>query len=112
MPGTDVFEEAVLWFAARARAQMATDQPALITYDMAVSVYNFLYSLVTHLKFLPQLVEEFVLVRAPALFYDRIQLIVSHLGHDGFTPYEVEHTLGHHYQYDRQGRPVRLPLPI
>ena len=41
MPGTDVFEEAVLWFAARARAQMATDEPSLITYDMAVSMSYF-----------------------------------------------------------------------
>ena len=38
MPGTDVFEEAVHWFAARARDQMATDEPSLITYDMAVSI--------------------------------------------------------------------------
>ena len=112
MPGTDVFEEAIVWFAARARAQMATDQPSLITYDMAVSVYSFPCTIVKNLIFLPQLVEEYVLVHAPAIFYDRIQLIVSHLGHNGFTPYEVEHTLGHHYQYDRQGRPVRLPLPI
>ena len=112
MPGTDVFEEAVIWFAAQARAQMATDQPALITYDMAVSIKIFFILSCSNLIFLPQLVEEYVLVHGPASFYDRIQLVVSHLGHDGFTPYEVEHTLGIHYQYDRQGRPVRLPLPI
>ena len=41
MPGTDVYEEAVLFFAARARTQMATVEPALITYDMAVSIINF-----------------------------------------------------------------------
>ena len=41
MPGTDVYEEAVLWFAARARTQMATVESALITYDMAVSIINF-----------------------------------------------------------------------
>ena len=41
MPGTDVYEEAVLFFAARARTQMATVESALITYDMAVSIIIF-----------------------------------------------------------------------
>ena len=40
-PGTGIFEEAVVFFAARARAQMTTDDPALITNDMAVSNLNF-----------------------------------------------------------------------
>ena len=38
MPGSLLYEEAVHLFAARARAQMSTNDPALVTYDMAVSV--------------------------------------------------------------------------
>jgi len=41
MPGTVIFEEAVIFFAARARAQMSTDDPSLITNDMAVSNLDF-----------------------------------------------------------------------
>ena len=37
MPGSMLFEEAVHFFATRARAQMSTADPALVTYDMAVS---------------------------------------------------------------------------
>ena len=49
---------------------------------------------------------------APAHFYDRVQAIVAHMGHDGFTPYEMEHTIGLHYEYNEQMQPVRLPLPF
>ena len=37
LPGTDLHEDAVHFFAARARRQMASEQPALVTDDMAVS---------------------------------------------------------------------------
>ena len=58
-----------------------------------------------------QLVEEYLLVFAPAPYYERVQAIVAHMGHDGFTPYEMEHVLGVHYQYNDQMQPIRLPLP-
>ena len=37
LPGTELFEEAIYWFAHRARLQMASEEPALVTYQMAVS---------------------------------------------------------------------------
>ena len=57
-----------------------------------------------------QLVEEYLLVFAPTPFYERVQAIVAHMGHDGFTPYECEHVLGEHYQYNAQMQPIRLAL--
>ena len=51
------------------------------------------------------------MVFAPARCYDRIQAIVAHMGHDGFTPYEMLHTYGLHYEYNEDMLPVRLPRP-
>ena len=88
---------------------MSTNDPALITYDMAVSVLYLSYFLERYIIFF-QLVEEFLLINAPASYYDRVQLMVSHMGHEGFTPYEMIHTLGTDYTYNVRRQPVILPL--
>ena len=49
LPGTDVHEDAVHFFANRARRQMATAEPALITHEMAVSSLHLFYVFVSRL---------------------------------------------------------------
>ena len=51
LPGTEVHEDAVHFFANRARRQMATAEPALITYEMAVSNLHILFVFFSRLIF-------------------------------------------------------------
>ena len=52
------------------------------------------------------------MINAPGSYYERVQLMVAHMGYNGFTPYEMVHTLGVDYVYNLRGQPVTLPLEI